>query len=94
MGNFFGIEKVNSEEKNTAVLKKIQRFNDFLANQKEFFKNVKVFLVPDVDDLGLNTFPRKQLPCFLFRDLIEAYPNVHLAQNPSCFCFLEKTFYV
>ena len=55
---------------------------------------MKVYLVPDVDDIGTNTFPRKQLPYFLFRDLIEEYPNVNLTQNPISFCFLEKIFYV
>lgn len=56
----------------------IKLFDDF----KGIVKNMEIFLVPEICDLGLNTFPRGPIFRSLFDKLIQAYDNVHLAQNP------------
>lgn len=94
MGNFFGLEKVDSQEKHQKVLQKVKRLRDLLEKYQSFFQEVKLNLIPDITDLGMNSFPRKPLPRFLFQSLCQQFPNLLLQQNPCSFSFMNKTFYV
>jgi len=51
-------------------------------------------MVPGMNDLGLNSFPRKEFPDTFFYKLKENIPLFINATNPSRFTLLKKNFLI
>lgn len=92
VGNFIEDSELNSETKKQKFLKNLKKLENLLQKYASIFKHTLLFLIPDILDFGMPTFPRKELSFSIFSEILSKIPNTYLAQNPCKFCFFGKTF--
>ena len=92
VGNFIEDSELNSETKREEFAKNLKKLENLLQKYNSIFKHTLLFLIPDILDFGMNTFPRKELSFSIFSEILSKIPNTYLAQNPCKFFFFGRTF--
>jgi hypothetical protein len=92
MGRIFSFTEICSEEENNECRDSLKEFLAVLDKFPDFKNKSFWFVVPHMNDIGINVLPRQCAPANLFEDCIKEIPLFRLMSNPARFTVFGKEF--
>lgn len=89
-GRFTEYIDIGSYEELQCIKDNIDVLIKLFKEYQELVNDIEIFMVPEVCDLGVNTFPRGPVLRSPFEKLLQTYKNVHLTQNPCKLRFMDS----
>ena len=93
-GRFTDLVDLENIQQKNQIKTAVEAFLKLLLDYKDVTDTLDIYLVPDINDLGAETFPRDILLYSPYRRLVEEVPSLHLLQNPSKFRFCGNNFVI
>lgn len=93
-GPFFNTSVLRKSDDKEKLQRCLGKLSEIFAKLENKTDGMIVLMIPDVNDFGLQTFPKKGLSENLFNNLQTVFPNLFLCQNPCHFMVRDKSFLI
>lgn len=93
-GPFFESCVLRKSEEKEEVQRAIACFTEILSKLQNKEDGMLILFVPNVDDFGLQTFPKKEMSDTFFKEVKKVYPNTKFCQNPCNLLVGNRSFLI
>lgn len=92
IGQFYKMKSLSSEEEYQQILQAQQDFLNVLDNYKDIKKKCYFIFIPHINDIGIHSYPKFELPASMCQLLEKNIPYFIRGQNPCRLSILGKEF--